>query len=147
MKQQGMDGYQGVSLENWVCLAYYESSYFTYAKNFNPGDQSTDYGILQINSRWWCNDGKTPRSHNGCNIDCEALLTDNIYESLKCAKRIVKDPLGMSAWVGWRNNCKNKDLSEFIKGCSLMISNSSFYCYSLCKATSTIQQKNRNHPS
>lgn len=42
-----------------MCLARWESSYNTQATNYNSGDRSTDYGIFQINSHWWCNDGKT----------------------------------------------------------------------------------------
>ncbi|XP_072257434.1 lysozyme C [Pyxicephalus adspersus] len=119
MKGQGLDGYKGYSLANWVCTAFYESSFNTQSKNFNPGDNSTDYGILQINSRWWCNDYKTPGAHNACNIDCSAFLSDDISESVNCAKRVVRDPKGMNAWVGWRNHCKGTDLSKWIKGCGL----------------------------
>ncbi|VTJ84973.1 Hypothetical predicted protein [Marmota monax] len=52
LKRLGMDGYRGISLANWVCLAKWESSYNTRATNYNPGDQSTDYGIFQINSHY-----------------------------------------------------------------------------------------------
>ncbi|XP_018431863.1 PREDICTED: lysozyme C [Nanorana parkeri] len=119
MKRLGLDGYRGYSLPNWVCTAYYESSFNTGSINFNPGVNSTDYGILQINSRWWCNDYKTQRAHNACKIDCSALLSDDISQSVKCAKRVVEDPNGMNAWVGWRNNCKGKELSGWIKDCKL----------------------------
>ncbi|TFK11321.1 Lysozyme C [Platysternon megacephalum] len=73
MKRLGLDGYRGYSLGHWVCTARYESDFNTSAMNYNPGDQSTDYGILQINSRWWCNDGKTPRAKNACGIQCSDL--------------------------------------------------------------------------
>ncbi|XP_040199969.1 lysozyme C [Rana temporaria] len=119
MKILGLDGYRGYSLPNWVCTAFYESSFNTNSVNFNPGDNSTDYGIIQINSHWWCNDYKTPRAHNACNIDCSALLSNDISSSVKCAKRVVRDPNGMNAWVGWRNHCKGKDLSAWIQGCGL----------------------------
>lgn len=51
-----------------VCLSKWESEYNTNAINHNT-DGSTDYGIFQINSRWWCNNDVTPTS-NGCNIKC-----------------------------------------------------------------------------
>lgn len=51
-----------------VCLSKWESQYNTAAINHNS-DGSTDYGIFQINSRWWCNDDRTPTS-NACNINC-----------------------------------------------------------------------------
>ena len=53
-----------------VCLARWESNYNTRATNYNRGDKSTDYGIFQLNSRWWCNDGKTPKAVNACRIPC-----------------------------------------------------------------------------
>uniref|UniRef100_A0A8C0MHW4 lysozyme n=2 Tax=Canis lupus familiaris TaxID=9615 RepID=A0A8C0MHW4_CANLF len=70
LKNLGLAGYKGVSLANWVCLAKWESNYNTRATNYNPGSKSTDYGIFQINSRYWCNDGKTPRAVNACHISC-----------------------------------------------------------------------------
>lgn len=51
-----------------VCLTRWESNYNTMAKNTN-NDGSTDFGIFQINSYWWCND-YIINSHNGCNMDC-----------------------------------------------------------------------------
>ncbi|XP_068128853.1 lysozyme C [Hyperolius riggenbachi] len=119
MKMLGLDGYKGYNLGNWVCTAYYESRFNTNSINFNSGDNSTDYGILQINSRWWCNDNKTPRAHNACGIDCKELLSNDISKSVKCAKRVVQDPAGMSAWVAWRTYCKGKDLTEWTRDCKL----------------------------
>uniref|UniRef100_A0A8C6HTH1 lysozyme n=1 Tax=Mus spicilegus TaxID=10103 RepID=A0A8C6HTH1_MUSSI len=83
LKRNGMDGYYGVKLADWVCLAQHESNYNTRATNYNRGDRSTDYGIFQINSRYWCNDGKTPRAKNACGINCSGkkwqgtVLTNN----------------------------------------------------------------------
>lgn len=51
-----------------VCLSKWESGYTTTAINHNA-DGSTDYGIFQINSRWWCNNDVTPTS-NACSIKC-----------------------------------------------------------------------------
>lgn len=51
-----------------VCLTEWESHYNTQAVNHNVG--STDYGIFQINSRWWCDDHQT-QTANGCRIDCK----------------------------------------------------------------------------
>ncbi|MGH0184579.1 UNVERIFIED_CONTAM: hypothetical protein FKN15_015342 [Acipenser sinensis] len=70
LKNAGLDGYHGHSLGNWVCLAYYESRYNTAAVNHNT-DGSTDYGIFQINSRWWCSNGVTSSS-NACHISCSS---------------------------------------------------------------------------
>ncbi|XP_005280095.2 lysozyme C [Chrysemys picta bellii] len=119
MKRLGLDGYRGYSLGHWVCTARYESAFNTSATNYNPGDQSTDYGILQINSHWWCNDGKTPGAKNACGIQCGELLTADITASVNCAKRVVRDPNGMGAWVAWTKNCKGRDVSPWIRGCGL----------------------------
>ncbi|CAM4474140.1 unnamed protein product [Caretta caretta] len=119
MKRLGLDGYQGYSLGHRVCAARYESSLNTRATHSNKPSRSTDYGIFQINSRWWCNDGKTPRAKNGCGIQCHELLTADITASVNCAKRVVHDPNGMGAWVAWRKNCKGRDVSLWIRGCGL----------------------------
>nr|XP_045008787.1 lysozyme C-like [Jaculus jaculus] len=119
LKHAGMDGYKGISLANWVCLARWESNYNTRATNFNSGDQSTDYGIFQINSRYWCNDGKTPSAVNGCGISCDVLLRDDISQAIQCAKRVVRAPQGIRAWVAWRDHCQGRDLTEYVRGCGV----------------------------
>ncbi|XP_040265621.1 lysozyme C-like isoform X1 [Bufo bufo] len=119
LKNGGLGGYKGYSLENWICTAFHESGFNTAATNYNRPDKSTDYGIFQINSRWWCNDYKTPRSKNACNVDCKVLLGDDISQAIKCAKRVVSDPNGMAAWVAWRKHCKGKNLSKWTQGCKL----------------------------
>ncbi|XP_042365126.1 lysozyme C II-like [Plectropomus leopardus] len=118
LKAHGMHGYYGTSLADWVCLSYYESRYKTTAINHNRGG-STDYGIFQINSYWWCDDGQTPGSKNGCHISCSEVLTDDISVAITCAKRVVRDPQGIEAWVAWKNNCKNHDISSFVEGCGV----------------------------
>ncbi|XP_044133113.1 lysozyme C-like [Bufo gargarizans] len=119
LKKGGLGGFRGYSLENWICTAYYESGFNTASTNYNPPDKSTDYGIFQMNSRWWCNDNKTPGSKNACNINCKALLTDNISQAIKCAKRVVSNSNGMNAWVAWRKYCKGKKLAKWTQGCKL----------------------------
>uniref|UniRef100_F1MC59 lysozyme n=1 Tax=Bos taurus TaxID=9913 RepID=F1MC59_BOVIN len=118
LKNLGLAGYKGVSLANWMCLAKGESNYNTQAKNYNPGSKSTDYGIFQINSKWWCNDGKTPKAVNGCGVSCSALLKDDITQAVACAKKIVSQQ-GITAWVAWKNKCRNRDLTSYVKGCGV----------------------------
>ncbi|XP_028640205.1 lysozyme C-2-like [Grammomys surdaster] len=119
LKSNGMAGYRGVSLADWLCLAQHESNYNTQATNYNPGGQSTDYGIFQINSRYWCNDGKTPKAVNACGISCSALLQDDITQAIQCAKRVVRDPQGVRAWVAWQKHCQNRDLSQYTRNCGV----------------------------
>uniref|UniRef100_A0A8C6EBY1 lysozyme n=1 Tax=Moschus moschiferus TaxID=68415 RepID=A0A8C6EBY1_MOSMO len=118
LKKLGLAGYKGVSLANWMCLAYGESNYNTQAINYNPGSKSTDYGIFQINSKFWCNDGKTPNAVNGCGVSCSAMLKDDITQAVACAKKIVSQQ-GISAWVAWKNKCQNQDLTNYVKGCGV----------------------------
>ncbi|XP_026200227.2 lysozyme C-like [Anabas testudineus] len=116
LKSNKMDGYRGISLANWVCLAEHESGFNTQAINHNK-DGTTDYGIFQINSRWWCDNGS--HTANGCNVKCSELQSDNVSVSINCAKRVVRDPNGIGAWVAWRKYCQNKDLSRYLAGCGL----------------------------
>ncbi|XP_030598329.1 lysozyme C-like [Archocentrus centrarchus] len=116
LKARGMDGYRNVSLADWVCLTKWESSYNTMAKHHN-NDGSTDFGIFQINSYWWCND-QIMSSKNGCNINCSELLSDDVTVAIKCAKRIVLEQ-GIRAWYGWLNHCDGRDLRPYLDGCGL----------------------------
>ncbi|XP_056592462.1 lysozyme C-like [Triplophysa dalaica] len=117
LNARGMSGYVA-SLGDWVCLTRWESSYNTAATNHNT-DGSTDYGIFQINSRYWCHDDHTPgRTSNGCDINCSQLLSNDISLSINCAKIIARQQ-GISAWYGWKNHCKNQDVSRYIAGCGL----------------------------
>ena len=68
--------FYNLHVHSGVCLSKWESSYNTGAINHNT-DGSTDYGIFQINSKWWCNDGATPGAKNACNIDCSGQLLNN----------------------------------------------------------------------
>ncbi|XP_029985571.1 lysozyme C-like [Sphaeramia orbicularis] len=117
LRDYGMDGYRGISLANWVCLTRWESNYRTDATNHNR-DNSTDYGIFQINNRWWCQD-EGFKSANGCKISCRELLTDDVTAAITCAKRVVRDPASIRAWYGWRQHCEHVDVSPYVAGCGL----------------------------
>uniref|UniRef100_A0A8C0XMK8 lysozyme n=1 Tax=Castor canadensis TaxID=51338 RepID=A0A8C0XMK8_CASCN len=117
LKSKGMDGYKGIKLSQWMCIAKWESNYNTGVTNRNR-DKSTDYGIFQINSRYWCNDGKTPGAKNACGVSCKDLLKDDITKSVECAKKVVSTQ-GINAWVAWKKHCLNKDLSQYVRGCGV----------------------------
>ncbi|XP_061477662.1 lysozyme C-like [Rhineura floridana] len=119
LQQLGLDGYAGYSLANWVCMAFHESSYNTAATHYNDYDGSTDFGIFQINSRYWCQYGNE-QSSNICGIQCSELLTDNIATDVACAKIVVTDSEdGMGAWVAWRAYCQGQNLSQYVEGCNV----------------------------
>ncbi|XP_060109252.1 lysozyme C-like [Heteronotia binoei] len=119
LKKMGLDGYAGYSLANWVCTADHESRYNTAATHYNDYDGSTDFGIFQINSRYWCQYGSEPSS-NICKIQCSELLTDDIAPDVACAKIVVDESEdGMGAWVAWRLYCQGPDVSQYVAGCGL----------------------------
>lgn len=66
-----------------VCMAQYESSFNTRAFNGRNSNGSSDYGLFQLNNKWWCKDNKYP-SANACNIMCSS-----------------KDSLPSEGWVEW----------------------------------------------
>ncbi|KAH0628954.1 hypothetical protein JD844_010622 [Phrynosoma platyrhinos] len=69
LKRSGLDGYRGYSLGNWICMAYHESRYNSRAVGQPNSDKSRNYGIFQINSRWWCSNGQG-KTANGCQSSC-----------------------------------------------------------------------------
>ncbi|XP_027729717.1 lysozyme C-like [Vombatus ursinus] len=119
LKKYGMDGYNSISLADWVCLAKWASNYNTKAKYRNDVDGGTDYGIFQINSFYWCNDGRTPGAMNGCGMSCTDVMTYDIIKSIKCIRRIVREPKGIRAWLAWKNRCQGRNLSIYLHGCKL----------------------------
>lgn len=69
-------------------------------------DGSYDWGIFQINDRYWCEHGIAGKR---CNIDCTDLLNDNISQAAACAKKIYRDH-GFAAWKEWKDYCIGKSL-------------------------------------
>lgn len=59
-------------LADWNCLVRYESSYNSKTKGKMNSNGSYDYGIFQINSKYWCGIGKEA---GDCNIDCNSRFT------------------------------------------------------------------------
>lgn len=104
-------------LPTWMCIAFHESGYNTKAYN----SKTHDYGIFQINEKYWCN--VNPGDHKPCGVKCKDLFSDDITNSVKCSrivynefKRAHKDPF--SAWVAYNTKCKKEgNLDKYIKGC------------------------------
>uniref|UniRef100_A0A8C6X511 Lysozyme n=1 Tax=Naja naja TaxID=35670 RepID=A0A8C6X511_NAJNA len=80
LKGKGMDGYHGYSLGNWICMAYHESRYNSRAVGPRNSDGSRDYGIFQINSRYWCKNNQGPTA-NGCNKPCSGKTPNSAYSA------------------------------------------------------------------
>uniref|UniRef100_A0A1I8QDH2 Glycosyl hydrolases family 22 (GH22) domain-containing protein n=1 Tax=Stomoxys calcitrans TaxID=35570 RepID=A0A1I8QDH2_STOCA len=90
-------------LAQWTCVAKYESSFRTEAVGPTNANGSKDYGIFQINSKYWCKPN-SGQSHNQCKVGCNELLSDNIRKSVTCARKI-KAQQGWGAWMAWRKHC------------------------------------------
>lgn len=107
--EYGMSQYQ---LSDWLCLIEAESSRNTKATHKNKNG-SVDYGLFQINNKYWCSEGVVPGKD--CRVRCQSLLSDDIRASVKCAQLIYKRH-GFGAWYGWRNKCKGRKLPD-VRGC------------------------------
>ncbi|KAM4691928.1 lysozyme C-like [Rhinophrynus dorsalis] len=112
IRNGGVIGIKGYTLGDYMCLVHHASAYDTSLHN-----SVSEYGIFQINSYWWCDDGRTPGRKNLCGIPCTRLLNSDITDDVRCLKRIVRDPNGLGAWSVWRNNCRGNDLSYYTGWC------------------------------
>ncbi|XP_038287933.1 lysozyme-like protein 4 isoform X1 [Canis lupus familiaris] len=111
----GLNYFEGYSLENWVCLAYFESKFNPMAIYENLPGGYTGYGLFQIRDWDWCDRGR-----NLCHMSCSALLNPNLKKTIECAKKIVKGKDGMGAWPSWSLNCRFADnLARWLDGCRL----------------------------
>ncbi|XP_054450511.1 lysozyme-like protein 4 [Pteronotus mesoamericanus] len=115
LHEGGLSGFEGYSLENWVCLAYFESKFNPVAVYENLRESYTGFGLFQIRNPDWCDKGT-----NRCHVSCSALLNPNLNKTIECAKKIVKGKEGMGAWPSWTLNCQNSDtLARWLDGCKL----------------------------
>ncbi|CAD7088843.1 unnamed protein product [Hermetia illucens] len=92
-------------IPNWICLVQHESGFNTKALGALNSNGTRDYGLFQINNRYWCQG--SIESSNLCHIKCDDLLSDNITAALNCAK-LIKERRGgtFEAWYGWLNYCQ-----------------------------------------
>uniref|UniRef100_A0A8C5KE46 Lysozyme-like 6 n=1 Tax=Jaculus jaculus TaxID=51337 RepID=A0A8C5KE46_JACJA len=100
-----------------MCLAFVESN-FNISKVHENADGSSDYGIFQINSHYWCNDYRS-HSENFCHVDCQDIMHPNLLSAITCAKKIVSAPGGMKNWVEWKLHCSGRPLNHWLTGCNL----------------------------
>ncbi|XP_005641352.1 sperm acrosome-associated protein 5 isoform X3 [Canis lupus baileyi] len=95
LEKAGLNGFKGYSIEDWLCMAHYESGFDTSFVDHNP-DGSSEYGIFQLNSAWWCNNGVTP-TQNLCHMECRDLLNRHILDDILCARQVASSKNGMTA--------------------------------------------------
>ncbi|XP_014244232.1 lysozyme-like [Cimex lectularius] len=94
-------GFKKSDLADWVCLVEHESSRNTTKKGGPNKNGSYDYGLFQINDKYWCSHDKKGKD---CKAKCDDLRKDDITEASKCAQKIFKIH-GFKAWYGWKNGC------------------------------------------
>ncbi len=102
-------GFPEYSVPTMVCTSKYESSYNCDATNKNT-DGSTDYGLMQINSYYWCS-GDPKSKYNSCGTTCSSLF--NCQTNTNCAYIVWKQQ-GYTAWYGYKNHkseCDNYKIS------------------------------------
>lgn len=92
-------GFPDYSIPTMVCISKYESSYNCDATNKNT-DGSTDYGLMQINSYYWCS-GDALSKYNQCKIACSSLF--NCQYNTDCAYIVWKQQ-GYTAWYGYQKH-------------------------------------------
>lgn len=98
-------GFPESTIGTMVCISKYESSYNCDAKNTNT-DGSSDYGLLQINSYYWCS-GDPKSKYNQCGTSCSNLY--NCQTNTNCAYKVWKQQ-GYDAWYGYKyhkSECDN----------------------------------------
>jgi lysozyme C len=92
-------GFPEYSVPTMVCTTKYESSFNCDATNKNT-DGSSDYGLTQINSYYWCS-GDPLSKYNGCSTSCSSLF--NCQTNANCAYTVWKQQ-GYNAWYGYKNH-------------------------------------------
>jgi len=92
-------GFPEYTIGTMVCISKYESSYNCDATNRNT-DGSTDYGLMQINSYYWCS-GDPLSKYNSCSISCSSLF--NCQSNTNCAYIVWKQQ-GYTAWYGYKSH-------------------------------------------
>ena len=90
-------GFPESSIGTMVCISKWESSFNCGATNHNT-DGSTDYGLFEINSYYWCS-GDAKSKYNECNASCSSLM--NCQSNTNCALKVYKEQ-GYNAWYGYK---------------------------------------------
>lgn len=102
-------GFAQANIPTMVCISKYESSFNCDATNKNS-DGSTDYGLMQINSYYWCS-GDPLSKYNECKMTCSSLF--DCQNNAKCAYTVWKQQ-GYNAWYGYKyhkTECDNYKLN------------------------------------
>lgn len=66
------------TLNDWNCLVKHESSYNSGRKSPKNTNGSYDYGIFQINDKYWC---KVGAKGGDCNMDCNSKFNNRLKDA------------------------------------------------------------------
>ncbi|XP_067324514.1 lysozyme C, milk isozyme-like [Anolis sagrei] len=117
LKAEGMDGYGGHSLGDWLCVINYTSDFDSHFKE-NYFTSKKRFGMFQIDNNEFCNEYCSD-SENKCSVHCSKLVDDDIRDDIACAKIIVNSPHKIEYWRVWKDYCSNKNNSKWLKKCKL----------------------------
>jgi len=92
-------GFPQSTIPTMVCTSKYESSFNCDAYHKNT-DGSSDYGLMQVNSYWWCS-GDPASKYNGCSKTCSSMY--DCQTNANCAYTIWKQQ-GYNAWYGYKSH-------------------------------------------
>ena len=98
-------GFPQNTIGTMVCISKYESSWNCDATNKN-NDGSTDYGLFEINSYYWCSGDPTSK-YNECGTSCSSLM--DCQKNTNCAYKVYREQ-GYNAWYGYqyhKQECDN----------------------------------------
>lgn len=104
-------------IRDWLCLVKHESNFRYDAVNRNS-DGSKDYGIYQLNNRYWCDRGNSKYSRCwqinsfGCGYRCRDFINSGITWDTDCAVKI-KRCNSFNKWYGWIKHCKGRNLNAY----------------------------------
>uniref|UniRef100_A0A8C8SMJ8 lysozyme n=1 Tax=Pelusios castaneus TaxID=367368 RepID=A0A8C8SMJ8_9SAUR len=101
LRRAGLEGFVRRTVADWTCLVQHESNYNTRAINRNK-NRSTDYGLFQINSKYWCFDGRTPGARNACGIHCNSKKSGGGRDPHPTWPHHPIQPLSTLPWKGWQ---------------------------------------------
>ena len=97
-----------------VCTAKYESTYRCGVTGPPNRDGTRDYGLFQVNSRYWCSGGAGRNSGNGCGITCQEAL--DCSKAARCAKEVLREQ-GITAWYGYTSHRSECDRYRLPASC------------------------------
>ncbi|XP_062827727.1 lysozyme C, milk isozyme [Anolis carolinensis] len=114
LKLLGMDPFNRIYSEQFVCAADYSSKLDTFYYENTRG--TPRYGIFQISGLEWCNNGRH-KSPNKCNTSCDNFLDDDIVDDALCVKKIVASTKNMKAWPVYQKYCTRTIVNRYYLAC------------------------------